>query len=405
QYYDEPSNIENYKKRVEKLKKVIDEIEWEPANVYDRFEYGKKLEHLFHQAVALHLCSQPHLTDTLGVKLRSALTTMLLEESIQQIILKITGITHLPATLMEQKEWLELIVDAQTRNHITKDTLRNHLSKWKYITAGDSHSPLTLNQLENRADKDFSSKEKIKGQLRKLNEICDGTIKNELANIVMTIGNEQVKYYSNIIRMLSSLRFDTKSMWMKLWYLLDENRKKIENKMGCHIHGFINEELTMENIKECMIENTRDSYLILKNPDSTKLFFNGLENKVIDSIIEKKDWIQLKFVQGMTGYEGRIKGKALKVDWNDNIEEKLQLLTEETILVIPQTTPAYMPLLNKCIGLITDEGGITSHASIVSRELQIPSIIGTKVATKVFSDGDLIEIDTSKNIAIKIALN
>jgi pyruvate,water dikinase len=64
-----------------------------------------------------------------------------------------------------------------------------------------------------------------------------------------------------------------------------------------------------------------------------------------------------------------------------------------------------MPLLNKCIGLITDEGGITSHASIVSRELQIPSIIGTKVATKVFSDGDLIEIDTSKNIAIKIALN
>ena len=52
-------------------------------------------------------------------------------------------------------------------------------------------------------------------------------------------------------------------------------------------------------------------------------------------------------------------------------------------------------------GLVTDEGGITSHAAIVSRELKKPCIIGTKVATKVFRDGDIVEVDANTGIISK----
>ena len=49
--------------------------------------------------------------------------------------------------------------------------------------------------------------------------------------------------------------------------------------------------------------------------------------------------------------------------------------------------------MKKASAFITDEGGITCHASIIARELKKPCIIGTKIATKVLKDGDMVEVD------------
>jgi len=62
------------------------------------------------------------------------------------------------------------------------------------------------------------------------------------------------------------------------------------------------------------------------------------------------------------------------------------------------TRPEFVPLMKKAAAIITDEGGITSHAAIISREMNIPCIIGTKIATKIFKDGDLVEVDADKGI-------
>jgi len=48
--------------------------------------------------------------------------------------------------------------------------------------------------------------------------------------------------------------------------------------------------------------------------------------------------------------------------------------------------------MKKAAAIITNEGGMTSHAAIISRELGIPCIIGTKVATKVLKTGELVEV-------------
>jgi len=75
---------------------------------------------------------------------------------------------------------------------------------------------------------------------------------------------------------------------------------------------------------------------------------------------------------------------------------KTDLLEEGDILVAPMTSPEYIFAMRKASAIITDSGGLTSHAAIVSRELKKPCIVNTKVATKVFKDGDLVEIDTDK---------
>lgn len=72
------------------------------------------------------------------------------------------------------------------------------------------------------------------------------------------------------------------------------------------------------------------------------------------------------------------------------------------ILVTVMTSPDFMVAAKKAAAIVTDEGGITCHAAIVSREMKIPCIIGTKIATKVLKDGDIVEVDADKGVVRKI---
>ena len=71
-------------------------------------------------------------------------------------------------------------------------------------------------------------------------------------------------------------------------------------------------------------------------------------------------------------------------------------------MVSMATHPGLLPAMKKASAFITDAGGITSHAAIVAREMKKPCIIGTKIATKVLKDGDMIEIDTKSGDIKKI---
>ncbi len=75
-----------------------------------------------------------------------------------------------------------------------------------------------------------------------------------------------------------------------------------------------------------------------------------------------------------------------------------ELFQEEEILVASMTSPEYVFAMRKAAAVVTDSGGLTSHAAIVSRELKIPCLVNTKVATKVFKDGDLVEVDADRGI-------
>ncbi len=63
------------------------------------------------------------------------------------------------------------------------------------------------------------------------------------------------------------------------------------------------------------------------------------------------------------------------------------------ILVTEMTTPDFVPAMKKVAGIITDKGGQTSHAAIVSRELGVPCVVGTNTATKMFKVGDIVTLN------------
>lgn len=72
------------------------------------------------------------------------------------------------------------------------------------------------------------------------------------------------------------------------------------------------------------------------------------------------------------------------------------------ILVATMTAPEFIVLMRRAAAIVTDTGGMTSHAAIVSRELGIPCVVGTKIATQIFKDGDLVEVDAKRGIVRKI---
>lgn len=99
-------------------------------------------------------------------------------------------------------------------------------------------------------------------------------------------------------------------------------------------------------------------------------------------------------IKGQIAQKGKVSGIA-KIILS---AEDLGKVEDGDVLVSNFTRPEYMAAINKAVAIVTNDGGITCHAAIVSRELKKPCIIATKVATKLLKDGDLVEVDADKGI-------
>lgn len=100
-------------------------------------------------------------------------------------------------------------------------------------------------------------------------------------------------------------------------------------------------------------------------------------------------------VKGYVANHGKARGRVSIVL---DVNKESYKIKKGDILVTSMTRPEFMLVIRLASAIITDEGGITSHAAIISRELGIPCIVGTKNATQVLKDGDLVEVDANKGV-------
>ena len=102
----------------------------------------------------------------------------------------------------------------------------------------------------------------------------------------------------------------------------------------------------------------------------------------------------VEYLKGSPAYKGIVKGVVRIL----RTTKEIGVFPIGAVLVANQTTPEFVPAMKKAVAVITDQGGVTSHAAIVSRELKIPCIVGVKNATKVLKDGDMVEVDAEKGM-------
>jgi phosphohistidine swiveling domain-containing protein len=113
---------------------------------------------------------------------------------------------------------------------------------------------------------------------------------------------------------------------------------------------------------------------------------------LLDKLINRKG------LKGSTAYPGMVRGKV-KIMFSQKDFHKMK---KGDILVAPNTRPEYVPIMKIAGAIISEEGGITCHSAIVSRELKIPCIVGVQGATDQLKDGDIIEVDANKGFITKL---
>ena len=156
----------------------------------------------------------------------------------------------------------------------------------------------------------------------------------------------------------------------------------------CTINEVLNDEIP--DLMEIMKRKEKHAFI---NENGNVRIVSGNE---VDELVNyfKVELDNLSELKGRVAFKGNVKGIAKVIFETKDYPS----FDKDEILVTSMTTPDMVPLMRKAKAIVTDEGGITSHAAIISRELKKPCIIGTKFATQVFKTGDMLEVDTKEGI-------
>lgn len=107
----------------------------------------------------------------------------------------------------------------------------------------------------------------------------------------------------------------------------------------------------------------------------------------------------LHFIRGLGAAGGRVAATALVII---NPQQKPEQLPKGVILVIPTITPDWLPLLQQVGGIITEQGGLTSHAAILARELSITAVVNATSATTLIQTGERLLLDGDRGEVYRI---
>ncbi len=147
------------------------------------------------------------------------------------------------------------------------------------------------------------------------------------------------------------------------------------------------ESLSSSSVDLSEIEGRKTGYALVMI-DGHRAIYTGPELERLRPEEPKEDYGKISSFEGTSACLGEVVAPA-KILLSVNDVDKV---AEGDIVVSPMTTPDLMSALERASGVITDEGGILCHAAIVSRELGIPCIIGTKLATRIIRDGDDVSL-------------
>lgn len=161
-----------------------------------------------------------------------------------------------------------------------------------------------------------------------------------------------------------------------------------------------------KRVSDDEINRRKKAFILVGTEDTQCALYSGDEAlKIFEPFKQKIDYSS-KILKGKTANKGKIVRARVKVisrDYADSsaMQKEMDEMDKGDILVSETTEPALMDALRKASAIVTDVGGMLSHAAITARELDKPCIVDTQIASKILRDGDLVEVDTEKGI-IKI---
>ncbi len=152
-----------------------------------------------------------------------------------------------------------------------------------------------------------------------------------------------------------------------------------------------NEIMTEDIPQKEELEKREKSYFFAQDQLIVESSKSQIENKFgihfNNETIEK-----VRQLNGYIAYQGVVRGFVRRVMGHKQIGE----VKDGEILISPMTIPDFVPAMKKAAAIVTDEGGMLSHAAIIAREFKKPTVVGTEIATKRLKDSDIVEVNATE---------
>ena len=222
------------------------------------------------------------------------------------------------------------------------------------------------------------------------------------------VNDPQLKYLADLLKWAAQERLHLKRYWAGCEFLALGMLKEIASRIGCTLHEFLHS-YKREDIRSFLLlgkilddteKKKRMECVAYMVSEKNLFFYTGKEAlDFIDSLpIEEVD--DSKELKGTVAYPGIVSGpvKIIKVDDVKGLQDDFVRFQEGDVLVTTMTQPNILMLMSKASAILTDEGGITCHAAIISRELKTPCIVGLHTATRVLKEGQVVQVDAERGI-------
>lgn len=331
--------------------------------------------------------------DEASYKLIDEIKKYVSDENLSDLLLP----TELDPLNYEQIDWQEIL-----KNDFDEEVLWNHVKKYPWLAANHFSYKQIEQTLTDRFN--FDKEHRTEVDIRKQKELL-----KEKQNKILKDLPENVKYLISFAHKLAVTRMVLKAYWSGTDFYLIPIFEGLGKKAG-----ETGENICRHYLIDEIEELSKGKKLSEEEKEKRKYFFIGLlkdkkavykSGKEAEELAKKElgdlfEVTNTKEIKGTSANKGKITG-TVRILHANNAEQAMQFrknFKKGEILVTEMTQPAIVDIAQKAGAIITDEGGMLSHAAIISREFKIPCVVGTYKATQVLKDGDTVEVDADKGI-------
>lgn len=332
----------------------------------------------------------------------------IVEEKFEDKWPEIFGILTTPLELDDiQKQQLDLARLSDKKDVSDKDLLE-HTSEFPWLVFGQFDDKKVVEYVKSLVD-DYdgpSHKEAVKRQ-----EDEKKKIKEEQEKLYKQLSDrKETRHLATVLQEQAVRRMDIKDFWVGSYFLSKNLWEKIAEELSLDIWDFLKYifphevQLLLGNefegdINKILDERKKSYAIYYSGSGDIQLLTAEEADTAFKNIVHQAQDVGEE-IKGQTAVLGKYKGKVRKVMPGDldALQKDTEAFQKGEVLVTTMTQPNMVPIMKKAGAVITDEGGITSHAAIVAREFKIPCIVGCLNAMQVLNDGDEIEVDADKSV-------
>lgn len=323
----------------------------------------------------------------------------------------VLSMSHEPdLVLQEELDWIALVAEGDSQSAVE---LIQHSLKYPFICFNILTPEQFFTIMRERVRTSKHEKARL---LRRKREIFEEKekIKKKQDELFHTLNDEEVKHLSTVLQVMGTKRFEIKNCWAGAEFYGLPLLEELSRRIGVTIYDFAfcyrfrdieNALLHQEKLSAEELEQ-REEYYILLLKDGAISFYSGNRAKrlMIEELGESLPDLHIKELHGTGAHPGKIVGNVRVVKCNDieQLSEAIKEFQKGEILVTQMTQPNMVVLMHKVGAVVTDEGGIVSHAAVIAREFNVPCVVGTRFATRIFKTGNAIEVDATNGIVRKI---